>query len=119
MRSRNAKKIHTAGDFKIKGTTLIRYVGKASHVVVPSHVKRLAPRAFYENNSITSVVLPRHIRTIPNECFAWCKNLSSVYIPRGFRDEDILRNQRFEKINVKYGKNRNYQRLRRTLYCDL
>ena len=60
MRSRNVKKIHTVGDFKIKGTTLIRYVGKSSHVVVPSYIKCLAPHAFYENNNIKSVVLPRH-----------------------------------------------------------
>ena len=88
MRSRNVKKIHTAGDFKIKGTTLIRYVGKASHVVVPSYIKRLASHAFYENNNIKSVVLPRHIRTIPNECFAWCKNLSSIIMPEVRRLKD-------------------------------
>ena len=100
MRSRNVKKIHTVGDFKIKGTTLIRYVGKASHVVVPSHVKRLAPRAFYDVKEIIIKGADTRIHST-----AFC-DLSisncNVYIPRGFRDEDILRNQRFEKINVKY-----------------
>ena len=78
---RNVNKIHATKDFKIKGDTLIRYVGKASHVVVPSYIKRLAPRAFYENEHIASVVLPDHILTIPNECFAWCQNLNSVIMP--------------------------------------
>jgi hypothetical protein len=100
MRSRSAKIIHTPGDFKVKGATLIRYVGKASHVVVPSHVKRLAPRAFYDVKEIIIKGADTRIHST-----AFC-DLSvsdcSVYIPRGFRDEDILRNQRLEKINVKY-----------------
>ena len=63
MRSRNVKKIHTAGDFKTKGADT-----------------RIHSTAF---------------------CDLSVSNCN-VYIPKGFRDEDILRNQRFEKINVKY-----------------
>lgn len=63
MRSRNVKKIHTAGDFKTKGAD--------------TRIHSIAFCDFSVSNC-------------------------NVYIPKGFRDEEILLNQRLEKINVKY-----------------
>lgn len=50
-------------------------------VVIPDGVVRIAPRAFSENENITSVTLPDSIWRIEPQAFTRCTSLTSINIP--------------------------------------
>ncbi len=73
--------------FEYDGNTVIieKYVGDASVVEIPSRigwcrVVRVAPRAFYNNNSVVSVIVSKTVEQIGTHAFVGCENLQSVTI---------------------------------------
>jgi hypothetical protein len=60
---------------------LVRYVGSDSVVIIPSHVKEIGERAFYNNTSLYAVYIPNTINAIESEAFSGCSTLSSVEVP--------------------------------------
>ena len=68
-------------DFDIRGTTLVRYLGRDETVIVPDGITELDTGAFRLNEHIVQVVLPDTVKFIGNRAFEECKNLQSVNIP--------------------------------------
>lgn len=68
-------------DFRIDGTTLVKYTSKRPTVVVPEFVTEIGDKAFYECGYITSVTLPEGLVSIGESAFEGCVNLTGVKLP--------------------------------------
>ena len=72
------------------GTYTVTSIGSCteSDLVIPeqyllSTVTRIAPRAFWGANQLTSVVIPDSVKIIDQDAFPYCENLKTVYLGRG------------------------------------
>ena len=68
-------------DFVIKGTTLVKYVGKSANIKIPSSVKTIKKGAFSACGSLESVIIPGSVTSIEAHAFQFCINLTSIVIP--------------------------------------
>ena len=68
-------------DFQISNGSVTGYTGTGGNIVIPEGVKRIAKRAFAENQTITGVVFPASLETISEDAFWKCSNLTEVTIP--------------------------------------
>ncbi len=66
--------------FDIKGTSLRRYLGNQSHVVIPNGIEHIESFAFCHNPSIHSIYIPSTVQWIANSAFAYCKNLQHIVV---------------------------------------
>ncbi len=73
-------------DFDILGTTLVRYNGKAAHVVVPVGVTVIGPQAFADRITLRSVELPSTVSAIQYKAFLNCPALEYVVIPQSITE---------------------------------
>ena len=76
-------------DFIINGECLQKYVGAGGEAIVPEGILLIAPNAF-SHTAVTSVVLPSSLREIGVRAFFQCASLTSVTCPQGL--EKIGRN---------------------------
>lgn len=65
-------------NFQIDGTTLVKYRGNSSNVVVPAGIHTISKNAFGGNKSIRSVVFPSSINEIGENAFFQCAALQDV-----------------------------------------
>ena len=65
----------------VNNDVLVRYVGSDSVVVIPTHVKVIGDRAFYNCTNVTTVYIPNTVTSIENEAFSGCNSLTAVEIP--------------------------------------
>ncbi|MDR0442664.1 MAG: leucine-rich repeat domain-containing protein [Treponema sp.] len=66
-------------DFEIDGTTLVKYTGNATSVIIPNGITRIGNNAFQDNH-LTSVIIPDGVTSIGS--FAFKENkLTSIIIP--------------------------------------
>ncbi|MBQ7369686.1 MAG: leucine-rich repeat domain-containing protein, partial [Clostridia bacterium] len=97
-------------DFEIENGVLKKYNGKGGDVVIPSEVKEIGDRAFYNCENVTSVVIPHGVTCIGRSLlggggvFNGCKNLKSVVIPSSV-------------TNIEYGSFDNCPNL--TIYAEI
>lgn len=70
-----------ASDFKLDGTTLVKYTGTASTVSVPASVKKISDEAFADNSSMTTLILPSGLKEISYAAFSGCNHLTKLTIP--------------------------------------
>ena len=68
-------------DFRMNGTTLVSYNGRAANVTIPEGVVSIGREAFAENSSLTSVTIPTSVISIGEGAFANCSSLASITIP--------------------------------------
>jgi len=68
-------------DFKMDGTTLVRYTGTAETVSVPASVEVIGEEAFADNAFITNIQLGKDVKEIAYNAFSGCKGLTSIEIP--------------------------------------
>ncbi|MBE6814381.1 MAG: hypothetical protein E7522_02910 [Ruminococcaceae bacterium] len=69
------------GDFVVVGDgVLLKYIGEATNVVIPSTVKRIST-SFYNCKHITDVTIPDSVLYINQYSFYDCKELKNLYIP--------------------------------------
>ena len=73
----------SASDFKIEGSTLVKYRGTDKNVSVPDTVEVIAEGAFEENDNIELVVLPNSVKRIQAYAFWGCDNLDTVVLGKG------------------------------------
>ena len=73
----------SASDFKMEGSTLVKYRGTEKNVSVPNTVEVIAEGAFEENDNIELVVLPNSVKRIEAYAFWGCDNLDTVVLGRG------------------------------------
>lgn len=73
----------TRGDFILRGTQLVSYMGSDERVNIPANlgITEIGPSCFIDNSYLTTVIIPRGVRRIGRSAFSSCYNLSSVSLP--------------------------------------
>lgn len=66
---------------RIEKGTVLRYVGKAEEVVLPSDVLRIAPFAFAGCKTLKRIVTPYNLLSIGKGAFYGCDDLAEVTLP--------------------------------------
>jgi len=72
-------------DFVIEGTTLVKYVGRDEHVVIPDGITMIGQGAFGKCRSLKSLDIPGSVATIGSEAFFLCDSLETVNISEGVK----------------------------------
>lgn len=70
----------SASDFRIEGSTLVKYRGREKNVSVPSTVTTIGRGAFEDDTNIELVVLPNSVTKIEPYAFWGCDNLDTVIL---------------------------------------
>ena len=73
----------SASDFRIEGSTLVKYRGTETNVSVPDTVEVIGEGAFENNTTVELVVLPNSVKRIEKYAFWGCDNLDTVVLGRG------------------------------------
>lgn len=73
----------SASDFKMEGTTLVKYQGTSVNVSIPNTVEVIAEEAFEENDHIERVVIPDSVKQIEAYAFWGCDKLDTVVLGKG------------------------------------
>ena len=76
----------SASDFKMEGSTLVKYRGTEKNVSVPNTVEVIAQEAFEGNDNIELVVLPNSVKRIEAYSFWGCDNLDTVVLGKGLTE---------------------------------
>lgn len=76
----------SASDFKIEGSTLVKYRGDETQVTIPDTVEIIGEGAFEENDNIESVVIPNSVTEIKRYAFWGCDNLKTVTLGNGIKE---------------------------------
>lgn len=71
----------SASDFKMSGTTLVKYNGTAEDVSISNYVEKIEADAFAGNDSVKRVTIGESVEVIGASAFSECSNLQSVTIP--------------------------------------
>lgn len=71
----------SASDFKMSGTTLVKYNGTAEDVSISNYVEKIEADAFAGNDSVKHVTIGNAVEVIGAGAFSECSNLESVTIP--------------------------------------
>jgi len=69
-------------NFVVKGTRLMRYVGKEKVVTIPKGINVIESCAFWDNQFIEEVIIPDEVVNIGGDTFYNCKNLKRINIPK-------------------------------------
>lgn len=76
----------SASDFRMEGTTLVKYRGTEESVSVPDTVEVIAEGAFEGNSYVELVVLPKSVKKIEPYAFWDCENLETVVLNTGMTE---------------------------------
>lgn len=76
----------SASDFKMEGSTLIKYKGTESNVSIPDTVEVIGERAFENNLNVELVVVPNSVKRIEKYAFWGCENLDNVVLGKGLTE---------------------------------
>lgn len=76
----------SASDFRMDGSTLVKYVGKDKNVSVPNTVEVIGRGAFEDNTNIELVVVPNSVKRIEAYAFWGCDNLDTVVLGKGLTE---------------------------------
>lgn len=76
----------SASDFKMEGTTLVKYRGTEKNVSVPNTVEVIGEGAFENNTSIELVVVPNSVKRIEAYAFWGCDSLEKVVLGKGLTE---------------------------------
>jgi len=103
----NETPLVTRGDFVLRGTVLVKYLGTAADIVIPSNlgiteigddvfnmatitsvvipegVQRIGARAFNDCYALTSVTIPGSIKVLDTRAFNQCYELAGITLPNG------------------------------------
>lgn len=70
------------GNFQINNKkVLIKYLGKAEHVIIPHGVLEIGEYAFKKNTTIQSVEIPDSVEVIQYAAFSDCHGLLDIHLP--------------------------------------
>ena len=76
----------SASDFKMEGSTLVKYQGTAKNVSVPNTVETIGESAFENNNTVEKVTLPASVKQIEPYAFWGCDKLENVTLGSGITE---------------------------------
>ena len=71
----------SSADFQVDNGILVKYVGTASTVSIPSEIKKIGAEAFAGNTNITSVSIGKNVKEIEYGAFRDCTSLTTVALP--------------------------------------
>ena len=75
--------LSTNDDFEIDGTTLVKYTGSDTTVVIPDGIEKIDDRVFCKNNYIEEVVIPDSVTTLGIDVFYDTTRLKKITIGAG------------------------------------
>ena len=70
-------------DFKMEGSTLVKYRGTEKNVSIPDTVEVIGEGAFEDNTNVELVVIPNSVKRIDPYAFWGCEHLDTVVLGRG------------------------------------
>lgn len=76
----------SASDFRMEGTTLVKYLGTETSVSVPNTVEVIAEGAFEENDKVEVIELSASVEKIEPYAFWGCDNLRTVVLGSGMKE---------------------------------
>lgn len=76
----------SASDFRMEGSTLVKYRGSDKNVTIPSTVEVIGRSAFEDNKNVELVVLSNSVKRIDPYAFWGCENLDTVVLGRGLSE---------------------------------
>lgn len=76
----------SASDFRMEGSTLVKYRGSDKNVTIPSTVEVIGRSAFEDNKNVELVVLSNSVKRIDPYAFWGCDNLDTVVLGRGLSE---------------------------------
>ena len=71
-----------------KGSTIDKYVGTDSEVIIPEGIECIGMNAFEGCIRIKTVIIPEGVKTISYLAFSGCTSLEKVYIPKSIQSID-------------------------------
>ena len=74
--------------FHMDNSTLVKYEGDDTGVVIPDGVTSIGDRAFSECTRLTSVIIPEGVTNIGEYAFSKCAGLKSITIPESVTSID-------------------------------
>ena len=74
--------------FHMDNSTLVKYEGDDTDVVIPDGVTSIGDRAFSECTRLTSVIIPEGVTNIGEYAFSKCAGLKSITIPESVTSID-------------------------------
>ena len=80
----------TWDNFEIRNHILKKYHGQSEAVIIPKHIRGIAPDAFNRCTHVRSVKMPEHVEYIGNNAFFRCENLEKVNIPKSITLIDFM-----------------------------
>ncbi len=76
----------SASDFRMEGSTLVKYRGSEKNVTIPNTVEVIGRSAFEDNKNVELVVLSNSVKRIEPYAFWGCENLDTVVLGRGLSE---------------------------------
>lgn len=76
----------SASDFKMEGSTLVKYRGTDTTVSIPDTVEVIGKSAFEDNDEIELVVIPKSVKKIEAYAFWSCDCLEEVVLGKGLTE---------------------------------
>jgi len=76
----------SASDFKMEGTTLIKYRGDDTNISIPNTVEVIGEKAFENNKNVEVIVMPKSVQNIEAYAFWGCDNLNTVVLGSGLSE---------------------------------
>ena len=73
-------------DFKMEGTTLVKYRGTDENVSIPNTVEVISRSAFEGNEYVESLVIPNSVEKIEPYAFWDCNSLETIVFGRGLTE---------------------------------
>ena len=78
--------------FEWDGTTITKFIGKETDVVIPGGTTEIGDEAFYNCSFLKSVTIPEGVTWIGYDVFFNCRSLTSIVIPESVEFIGAVRN---------------------------
>ena len=97
----SASDSYSIDDFQIdENGVLVKYVGHANNVSIPSNVTYIGDEAFMGCTDLRTVKIPGSVKTIGECAFTVCSNLKTITLESGIESSKVVPSLRAELIFI-------------------